>query len=615
MNKTCKHAVKIASSAALFAVAASGPAISLADNAPAVGREAAAKPARVKLITLDYVNAEVVDVIRALSAQSGINVALNPGVKGQVTVHLKDKTVDDAMVTVANLAGLGARRVNDTYVFAPRAEMRQTIERLGTTKRIVLTVIEGQAAADVVQNAFPDVTARPQGKAVTLIGTSEDLEAAERLLQQNDRIAPDDVRTTEKFALKFIPAAQAATSVCKMTPGLTAEAAGTAVVLTGTKAMVEAGRKGLEMIDVQGAPDKEMRVYQVRYVSALELIQVLERTVPDVKVNPGPGSYAPDRAAFNPISSQFVGIATSGAGGPTNGTGASSGSALASGAGGGANGAAGAAGSPLNAKALSLLLQGSPAALDQAVKVLSLMDVAPQQIHIEAKIVETNPSVAEEYGLKWSWTRFGFYEAAAGTQVDTGSTGGPGGDFSSFRTKNNGPGVFSRVPFSFQAVLSAMITKRDAKLLANPSISVINDQDASIFIGDTLRFQTLATSGPTTGNQFTVVEVPVGIILLVHPRVNEDGMVTLRMHPVVSTVTGLINGLPQTSAREAETTVRVKDGDTLVIGGLIRDEDIREMSKIPILGDLPIIGQLFRNTSRNHRRTEVMIVLTVRMQK
>src|SRR5205085_5841208 len=124
----------------------------------------------------------------------------------------------------------------------------------------------------------------------------------------------------------------------------------------------------------------------------------------------------------------------------------------------------------------------------------------------------------------------------------------------------NAFGAFSRAPWSFQSILHAMVTKQEAKILANPQIAVISDQDASIFIGDTLRFQSLASSGPTTGNQFTVVETPVGIILLVHPRINDEGNITMRVHPVVSTVTGFTDGLPQTSSREAETVVRIKDG-------------------------------------------------------
>src|SRR2546423_2010424 len=89
-----------------------------------------------KLLTLDYVNAEVTDVMRALSSQSGVNVAVSPNVKGQVTVHLSGKTVDESMKMVANLAGLGARRVNDTYVVAPRAELRAMLENMGVTRMV-----------------------------------------------------------------------------------------------------------------------------------------------------------------------------------------------------------------------------------------------------------------------------------------------------------------------------------------------------------------------------------------------------------------------------------------------------------------------------------------------
>src|SRR5579872_5449846 len=159
--------------------------------------KAAGSETLAKRLTLDYVNAEVVDVIRALSSQSGINVALNPNVKGQVTVHLRDKTVDEAMLLVANLAGLGAKKVNDTYVVAPRAEMREALERLGTSRHVAVTNLAPQAAVDLVEGAFPDVTAHPQGKGIALVGASEDLDAAERLLQQNDTATPSEIHTVE----------------------------------------------------------------------------------------------------------------------------------------------------------------------------------------------------------------------------------------------------------------------------------------------------------------------------------------------------------------------------------------------------------------------------------
>lgn len=585
------------------ALAVSGAPICVANRQPA-------SPPRSPLVTLDYVNAEVTDVIRALAAQSRANVALNPSVKGQVTVQLREKTVDEAMQVIANAAGLGAKRVNDTYVIAPRSEMRQTLERLGATREVVLTYLDPKAAADLAQGAFPDLTARPQGKAVALIGANEDLDAAERLLKQNDTFDAGSIRTTERLPVKHRPAKDAAASLAKMVPGIHAEPAGDGVVLTGTKTQVETARQGLHLIDVEGRPDVEARVYNIRYASAPELIALLKGAVPDVEALPGPESYTPAKPALNILSGQFVGASSGSAG--------SSGSGLtgAAGTAGGLSGGAGPVGgttTTISKNALTLLLKGSPEAVEEAMKVLAKVDTAPRQMVIEAKVVETSPELAEEYGLKWKWTRFGFYEARPGTSVSTGTTGGPGGDFTEFLTRPLGFGAFSRVPWSFQSVLSAMVTKREAKILANPQIAVLDNQDASIFIGDTLRFQSLAQSSPTTGNQFTVVEVPVGIILLVHPRVNDDQNITLRVHPVVSTVTGFVEGLPQTSAREAETIVRVKDGDTLVIGGLIRDEDIKTMSKIPLLGDLPLVGHLFRHRERNHRRTEVMVFLTIRL--
>lgn len=552
------------------------------------------REASPRLLSLDYVNAEVTDVVRALSAQSGVNVAVNPNVKGQITVHLRGKTVDEAMVMVANLAGLGARKVNDTFVLAPRSEMRQTLERLGAKRFVAIDNIKTQEAVDLAQGAFPDLTARPQGKGVALIGAIDDLESAERLLKQNDKVSPNDVHVVEKITLKHMKAAQAATAITKIEPGLSAEAAGSDIVLSGPKGRVDAGRQSIALLDVQAPPSTETRIYNIKYATASELAILLDRAMPSVQVVAGPQSMPIAKVVFTPLTGQFAG--TNNQQSQTTQTSQTQQS-------GQSQGIAGPNGTQqiINPNALSLIVTGKPEDVDQAFKMLALADVPPPQVKIEAKVVETSPSLIEDYGVKWNWDPFQFLESGGG--------GAPGSG------RGLGFGSFSRVPWSFTGVLSAMITKGDAKLLANPNVTVVNDQDASVFIGDTLRFQTLAVSSPTTGNQFTVVEVPVGIVLMVHPRINDDGNVTMRVHPVVSTVTGLINGLPQTSSREAETVIRAKDGETFVIGGLIRDEDIRTMQKVPLLGDLPIIGHLFRHTDRNHRRTEVMVVLTIKILK
>jgi type II secretory pathway component GspD/PulD (secretin) len=93
--------------------------------------------------------------------------------------------------------------------------------------------------------------------------------------------------------------------------------------------------------------------------------------------------------------------------------------------------------------------------------------------------------------------------------------------------------------------------------------------------------------------------------------VNADGDVTLRVHPVVSTITSIdANNLPQTSTREAETTLVVKNGETIVLGGLIRDEMTKTVNEVPILSKLPLVGELFRNTTTSGRKSEILVFIT-----
>src|SRR5579862_4645016 len=288
-----------------------------ADTTPDKGK-LAAKELAGKLLTLDYVNAEVTDVIRALSAQSGVNVAVSPSVKGQVTVHLRGKTIDEALAMVANLAGLGARKVNDTYVVAAHADMRPTLEHLGATSQLQLEHMTAQAAVDMAQAGFPDLTARPQGKAVVLVGANEDLDSAAALIHQNDVFNADDVHTVLTVRVKHMDPAAASVALAKMEPGLAAEPAGNSVVLAGSKRQVEAGERGLALLDVQGRPDMVTEVYNIKYAKASQLIALVQRAVHDVDVFPGMESTTLPDPQFNPLTSNFAGFNTSSSGGSSS---------------------------------------------------------------------------------------------------------------------------------------------------------------------------------------------------------------------------------------------------------------------------------------------------------
>jgi type IV pilus assembly protein PilQ len=155
-------------------------------------------------------------------------------------------------------------------------------------------------------------------------------------------------------------------------------------------------------------------------------------------------------------------------------------------------------------------------------------------------------------------------------------------------------------------------------VLARPNIAVIDSQPATIFIGDILRYERLVSVTDSGLQTFTIESVPVGVALLCRPRVNDEGTITLQVHPVVSTVTGFSGrnrDIPVTASREADSTIMMKDGETVAFGGLLREEEIKIMSKVPILGDLPFFGKLFRHQNNTKKRSEVTIFLTAKLMK
>jgi type II secretory pathway component GspD/PulD (secretin) len=223
------------------------------------------------------------------------------------------------------------------------------------------------------------------------------------------------------------------------------------------------------------------------------------------------------------------------------------------------------------------------------------------QVMVEVQVIDTSPELTDKLGIKWDWRPFNFWESRPGNTINN-----------SFQntTRPAGFGQITRLPWNFNALLEAMVVKKEAKILAKPSVMVIDGDESNVFIGDTIRAR-LSQSTGLGAQTVEIAEFPVGIILLFRPRVNVDGNITMRVHPVVSTITALdSDNVPQTSTREAETTVLIKDGETVVIGGLIRDEMTKTVQEIPFLSQLPIVGQLFRHRSTSSRKSEIIVLIT-----
>ena len=156
----------------------------------------------------------------------------------------------------------------------------------------------------------------------------------------------------------------------------------------------------------------------------------------------------------------------------------------------------------------------------------------------------------------------------------------------------------------------------DTKILSNPRILVTNNEEAKIHIGDTVPYIISTTSG--IGNNAITSEdvrfIDVGLKLNLTPTINDDGYVTIRLRPEISTIVGTVDsqggGIPQVNKTEVETTVMVENGNTIIMGGLKKDDKVHTKKGLPVLMDLPLLGPLFGRTSDTITSTEIVIFLT-----
>jgi type IV pilus secretin PilQ/predicted competence protein len=274
----------------------------------------------------------------------------------------------------------------------------------------------------------------------------------------------------------------------------------------------------------------------------------------------------------------------------------------------------------------SLVFMGSPGETEQIRTSLKELDIPFQQVSLEAQVVAMNKNASKDLGVDWSWSEtptYPEYEPADSTTTinpDGTKTTTSSSHDTYTRTENSGTIRFGRSPlgipyeFYYKAKISALISNGNAKILAKPKITAINGKEAKILIGDRIPVLSEKTeNGKTTS---TIEYIDAGIKLNFTPQINADGQITAKVHTEVSTPT-LVPEMKayRITTREAETEVRMKDGETMVIGGLIGSEESGGKNKVPFLGDLPILGKLFQSTHTSKNETEVVIFLTAQTVK
>jgi general secretion pathway protein D len=184
-------------------------------------------------------------------------------------------------------------------------------------------------------------------------------------------------------------------------------------------------------------------------------------------------------------------------------------------------------------------------------------------------------------------------------------------------TMPTGAGLYSVLGSDYQATVRAIASANNMEVLSRPSILVRNNQPATIQVGQLVPIVTSVTYAANTGLPIvTPTQQQVGIILQVTPFITDDGLVEMIVSPQISSLSSQTVAIapgynaPVIDIRQASTVVVVPDGQTVIIGGLMENDKTAVDTKIPILGDLPLLGMLFKHTQRDHAKTELIIFLT-----
>jgi type IV pilus assembly protein PilQ len=292
----------------------------------------------------------------------------------------------------------------------------------------------------------------------------------------------------------------------------------------------------------------------------------------------------------------------------------------------------------------SLVVTDALAVINKIEGMIPQLDEITSQVLIEAKLIETSLTKTEKLGIDWATTVRAIGSARKTTlpfsprgakwmndvfpQPVSTSADFPTGSPYGFPYTVKGDFTFGTLDFTgLQAVLDFLKSRSNTRLIANPRVVTLNNQKATIHVGKEVPLPTYERNETTGRMQITGWGTPekIGVQLEVTPQISPAGYIRLKIKPEVSSIDRWLqvegyDAAPVTVTRTAESEVQIKDGQTVVIGGLVKEESFTKVSKIPILGDLPLIGLLFTrkevsSTSTPTEKTDLLIFVTARIIK
>jgi len=259
--------------------------------------------------------------------------------------------------------------------------------------------------------------------------------------------------------------------------------------------------------------------------------------------------------------------------------------------------------------------------------VIDKLDIRRAQLYIEALVAEVSTDKASEFGIQWqdlqslggnsnnirsfSGTKFSTNGASITSVAQNVGSASNGLNIGLFKGQINVPGLGTITNLGVLA--HALESDANANILSKPNLLTLDNEEAKIVIGQNVPFitgQYAQTSGGSINPFQTIERKDVGLTLKVKPQISESDTIKLQIYQEVSSVSDSANSAGiTTNKRSIETSVMVDDGNIIVLGGLIEDRITETINKVPLLGDIPVLGNLFKTQGREHKKTNLMVFL------
>jgi general secretion pathway protein D len=614
--------------------------------APASAQTRAADP---DVVTLNFVNADIEGVVKAVGEITGRNFLLDPRVKGTVNIvsarPMTRSLVYEVFLSALRLQGFAAIEERGIVKILPESDAKlQSGPMLGPQDKgrargdqiqTQVFTLKYESAAQMVPILRPliapnnTITAYPNNNTLVITDYANNLQRLEKIIDSIDQPSGTDpiliplrhasaLDVAQTVNRLFAETAQGAESNQRMM--IVADTRSNSLLARSDNPSRLARLRSLvAMLDSPTSVGGNIHVVHLKNAEAVKVAETL-RAIYQTDAAPSAGRSAPTAA-------QPTATPTAPMQGQTQGLSPAATTPLSPGL--SATSISTAPGGIIQADAAtnSIIITAPDAIYKNLRAVLDKLDVRRAQVYVEALIAELSADKAAEFGVQWQslgglnsnnaqgfgGTNFGGPRQNILGIAQNPAVAGSGLNLGVINGTVNIPGVGTVL--NLNLLVRALENDGNANILSTPTLLTLDNEEARIIIGENVPFitgQYALSGGATTPTPFQTIErKDVGLTLRVKPQISEGGTVRMQIYQEVSSVQDRILNPAGvvTNKRAVESTVLVDDGQIVVIGGLIQDSFRDSTEKVPVLGDIPLIGSLFRYSSRSRNKTNLMIFL------